>query len=112
MVPILSTDSLEDVSKLVLQLNGVLFTGGTEYFNSTSIYYNQVFNILDTMRKYHSDNPTKSIPLWATCLGFQAMVCATSKTGTYTHYNIILAHVFFNLFQLKSNRTINIERWI
>ena len=81
VVPILSTNSLEDVSKLVLQLNGVLFTGGTEYFNSTSIYYNQVFNILATLRKYHADNPTKSIPLWATCLGFQAMVCATSKSG-------------------------------
>eukprot|EP00483_Globobulimina_turgida_P006603 UN06613 len=81
VVPILSTDSIEDVSQLVLQLNGVLFTGGTEYFNSTSIYYNQVKNILDTMRKYTKKNPSKSIPLWATCLGFQALICATSKTG-------------------------------
>eukprot|EP01084_Bolivina_argentea_P309826 535955_1 len=96
VVPILSTDSIEDVSKLVLKLNGVLLTGGTEYFNSTSIYYNQVKNILNTMRQYNKANPTKSIPLWATCLGFQALVCATSKTGPtilkggYNAYNTAL----------------------
>ncbi len=64
VVPILVTESLEAVSKLVLQLNGVLFTGGTADFNSRSIYYNQVKNILNTMREYTKQNPTKSIPLW------------------------------------------------
>eukprot|EP01083_Nonionella_stella_P307119 1078338_1 len=81
VVPILITDSLESVSKLVLQLNGVFLTGGIELLHSTSIYYNQVFNILETLRKYHGENPLKSIPLWGTCLGFQAMIVATSKTG-------------------------------
>ena len=95
VVPILSTDSLENVSKLVLTLNGVLFTGGTEYFNSSSIYYNQVINILNTMRTYNKNNPTKSIPLWATCLGFQAMICAISKTG----YFYILALCIYNLLK-------------
>jgi len=97
VVPIFVTDSAEEVSELVLQLNGVLFTGGTEYFNSTSTYYSQVKNILSTLRRFHAENPSKSIPLWGTCLGFQAIVCAVSKTGPsilgggYDVYNTPLA---------------------
>eukprot|EP01084_Bolivina_argentea_P243284 407886_1 len=64
VVPILSIDSLQDVSNTLLQLNGILFTGGTEYFNADSIYYNQVQNILNTLRQYHVHNPTNTIPLW------------------------------------------------
>ena len=79
VVPILSTDSAEDVSKLVLQLNGVLFTGGTEYFNSSSVYYSQVKNILDTLRQYHAENPAKSIPLWF-------VVCFSNVIFVYTVY--------------------------
>eukprot|EP01084_Bolivina_argentea_P230902 389531_1 len=82
VVPILITDSLESVSKLVLQLNGVFLTGGIELLHSTSIYYNQVLNILHTLRKYHTENALiKSIPLWGTCLGFQAMVEAIAKAS-------------------------------
>eukprot|EP01084_Bolivina_argentea_P230903 389532_1 len=81
VVPIVVTDNFQSVSELVLQLNGILFTGGTEYFDSTSIYYNQVLNILHTLRKYHTENALKSIPLWGTCLGFQAMVEAIAKAS-------------------------------
>lgn len=62
------------VRTLLSQLNGVLFTGGAASFNiTTSIYFQQVANIMDYLLEYSNTNKDKAIPLWATCLGFEAM---------------------------------------
>ena len=86
VVPIRSDADHNEVRSLLSTLNGVVFTGGSAILNkTTSLYYKQVFNILSYLREYHdkySNSKTqKAIPLWATCLGFEALVCATSQTG-------------------------------
>eukprot|EP01084_Bolivina_argentea_P055254 101304_1 len=75
VVPIQADQSAQKVRNLLSQLNGVLFTGGAASFDiSTSIYFQQVVNIMDYLLQYSNKNKGgKSIPLWATCLGFEAI---------------------------------------
>ena len=85
VVPLLSDADHNDVQKLLSTLNGVLFTGGAATLNSSvSFYYSQVNNILNYLRKYSTSSSSKekkAIPLWATCLGFESLLTATSKAG-------------------------------
>ena len=80
VVPILADDSFENVRSLLHDLNGVLITGGSADFDSTSIWWNQLNNILDTLRQFVADHssPSRAIPLWATCLGFEGIQCVTA----------------------------------
>eukprot|EP01083_Nonionella_stella_P160721 525639_1 len=74
VVPIQSDMAHDKVRNLLSQLNGVLFTGGGASFNiSTSIYFQQVANIMHYLLQFSSTNQGKAIPLWATCLGFEAI---------------------------------------
>ncbi|ETO15722.1 hypothetical protein RFI_21642 [Reticulomyxa filosa] len=71
----------KDTQSLLSTLNGVLFTGGSAYFNNDpgNFYWPQVLNILSYLREFHRANPQVAIPLWGTCLGFEAIICATAK---------------------------------
>ena len=75
VVPIYYNDELSQVQKLLSQLNGVLFTGGGGGYDPTEPYFIQFNNILDYLQKYAIENKHKSqsIPVWATCLGFEAI---------------------------------------
>ena len=78
--PLLADDKFENVQKLLSQLNGVLFTGGTGHMAQGNIWWDQLNNIMSYLIKYHNESPSKSqaIPLWSTCLGFQAMLSWTA----------------------------------
>ena len=84
VVPLLADADHEYIKKLLPKLNGVLFTGGSAEFNiSVSFYYSQVINIIDYLRKYNKESgETEAIPLWTTCLGFEALLTAVAKGGT------------------------------
>eukprot|EP01083_Nonionella_stella_P077489 211649_1 len=74
VVPLFADDSFENIRELLSQLNGVLFTGGTAYLQDGNIWWEQFKNIMSYLVEFHHDNPTQSIPVWGTCLGFQALV--------------------------------------
>ena len=82
VVPILADDSFENVESLIQEVNGVLITGGSADFNSKSIWWNQLNNILDALRRFVDDHlsPFEAVPLWATCLGFEGIQTATAGT--------------------------------
>jgi hypothetical protein len=80
VVPLRVDQNFGAVRQLLSQLNGVLFTGGTGNFASNSPYWTQVENVLGYLRQFQASTK-KAIPLWSTCLGFQAVTCATAKEG-------------------------------
>ena len=79
-VPIYYDSPFNEVQKLLPQLNGILFTGGGGGYDPTDPYFIQFNNILDYLQKYAIDNKhnSKSIPVWATCLGFEAICSRTA----------------------------------
>ena len=81
IIPIQSDDSFENINKLLPKLNGVLITGGAASFELDSFWYKNLNNILNQLRLFNKNNQNKqSIPLWATCLGFEAIQCLTAET--------------------------------
>ena len=81
IIPLQSDDSLENINKILPKLNGVLITGGAANFDLNSFWYNQLNNILNNLRLFNKQQSNKkSIPLWATCLGFEAVQCLTAQS--------------------------------
>ena len=81
IIPIQSDDSIENINKLLPKLNGVLSTGGAASFTMDSSWYKNLANILSQLRLFNKNNQNKqAIPLWATCLSFQAVQCLTAGT--------------------------------
>ena len=81
VIPIMSDAKHEEVRDLLGMINGIVFPGGAAFLFGPSKYWYQIHNILDYLREFHDDNPTQSIPIWSTCMGFEAMVCATAQAG-------------------------------
>mmetsp|Transcript_1047 Transcript_1047/g.1398 ORF Transcript_1047/g.1398 Transcript_1047/m.1398 type:complete len:329 (-) Transcript_1047:24-1010(-) len=77
VVPILPDYTTTQLNELLMQLNGVLFTGGSASFSSGNIWWDQLNNILIQLREFNNKY-NKAIPLWATCLGFQGLISATA----------------------------------
>ncbi|ETO15037.1 peptidase C26 family protein, partial [Reticulomyxa filosa] len=82
VIPLLSDMSDDMITSVMSQLNGILFTGGVASFSNNNNngtinwYWTQVTRIMEYLRK------NKDIPLWGTCLGMEAMICATAMNGT------------------------------
>ena len=72
VIPIPLSMSEPDVYSLIDSLNGVLFTGGAADFTESEPYWRHVNWILDYLRKIAT--PVSAVPLWATCLGFEALL--------------------------------------
>jgi len=103
VIPILSDSSHNSVKILLSKLNGVLFTGGDATFNSSYYYWNQILNIVSYLREYNHHNIDQAIPLWGTCLGLEAISCATAQNGT----NEMGLNVTSNYIALPLNFTSN-----
>ena len=74
VVPIEADLDHHKARTLLSQLNGVLFTGGSASLNlSSSVYFEQVANILQYLLQFSDSRPGQAIPLWATCLGHEAV---------------------------------------
>eukprot|EP01084_Bolivina_argentea_P162405 282646_1 len=81
VIPIMSDAKHEEVRHLLSIVNGIVFPGGAAFLYGPSEYWYQIHNILKYLREWHDDNPGQAIPIWSTCMGFEAMVCATSQAG-------------------------------
>ena len=79
VIPIFADETQDSLDTKLSQINGILLTGGTEDLINHLPYYSTIEYMLSYLRRFNKKHDsTQSIPLWATCLGFQAMVCATS----------------------------------
>lgn len=66
VIPLIGDDSFDNINAILPKLNGVLITGGAAGDTSSSFWWTQLNNILDTLRKFRDDNNSKqAIPLWA-----------------------------------------------
>ncbi|KAJ4458932.1 putative Gamma-glutamyl hydrolase A [Paratrimastix pyriformis] len=81
VAPIKYTDSFETITNLFSSLNGVLFTGGGDELNGTYFAVEQLLFklVLD------ANNRGEHVPLWGTCLGFEAisMIVAGGDIRTF-----------------------------
>ena len=96
--PLLSDMNNDKMLHILSQLNGILLTGGDAPFTQTDFYWKQILNILSFLRKYDKENINNAIPVWGTCLGFEALICETAKDGVnFMNKNITANYVALNL---------------
>eukprot|EP01084_Bolivina_argentea_P189508 325883_1 len=113
VVPIYYDDDFSNIEKLLPQLNGVLFTGGGGGYVPTDPYFIQFNNILDFLQKYAIENKKKSqsIPVWATCLGFEAICARTAHNynTTLTSFNAsdMMCSIDYNEYGMNESRIFN-----
>eukprot|EP00490_Sorites_sp_Unknown_P029793 CAMPEP_0114669562 /NCGR_PEP_ID=MMETSP0191-20121206/38257_1 /TAXON_ID=126664 /ORGANISM="Sorites sp." /LENGTH=91 /DNA_ID=CAMNT_0001925479 /DNA_START=1 /DNA_END=273 /DNA_ORIENTATION=+ len=69
-----------ELKDILLQLNGVLFTGGAAPTDPRSSYEKAVINVLNIVREFHENNPEYSIPIWGTCDGFENIMTGIADT--------------------------------
>ena len=77
VIPLFYDDKWSNIQTLLTQINGILFTGGGGSYNPNNPYFIQFNKILDYLQNFAQQNKNKniSIPVWATCLGFEGL-CA------------------------------------
>eukprot|EP01083_Nonionella_stella_P092926 260264_1 len=91
VIPLIADDSYQTIAQLIPQLNGILITGGAAYDNSSSFWWNQLNNILDTVRKFRDESHyTQAIPLWATCLGFEGIQQVIAGTTSIKQQRVVM----------------------
>lgn len=94
VVPIPYNATAEQVIQLFSQLNGVLFTGGDADLSNGSPFFEQVKFIFGLV--FAMNQAGTYLPLWGTCLGFEAIVCACSGdpsilSGNFDSWNYPVA---------------------
>lgn len=72
VVPIMADSSPSIIQALLPQLNGVVITGGSQPFTDGNLWWDSLQIILIHLRDYATKE--HAIPLWFTCLGFEAVV--------------------------------------
>ena len=76
VIPLFYHYSEAQLENVLSQLNGVFFTGGSEKLDLNYSWMSNVYFILEYAKKQNREgNP---YPIWGTCLGFQAVMYATS----------------------------------
>jgi len=80
VIPIFPDMTYNELQDILLQLNGVLFTGGAAPTDPRSSYEKAVINVLNIVREFHENNPEYSIPIWGTCDGFENIMTGIADT--------------------------------
>jgi gamma-glutamyl hydrolase len=78
IVPIHSWLNENELDEILNKVNGVLFQGGSASLDFNAPYYKiseKIFNKVIEMKNIYN----KDLPLWATCLGFEALNIIVSK---------------------------------
>lgn len=84
VVPIPYDIPKDELRELLFSINGVLFPGGgTNLANTPYLQLQRDITEFSIERFRQNDY----FPIWATCLGFEAIVIVTSKTGYSLMYN-------------------------
>ena len=78
VVPVLDSLSQDELNRTLHSLNGMLIPGGAQYFPD-SIFYKASKYIYDWTTEHN--NKGLYFPLWGTCLGFEAILYAESKSN-------------------------------
>lgn len=76
VVPLFYTSTKEELARLLPQINGVLFPGGEMPIDVTNHWTSNIAFILDWATK--ENNKGNVFPIWATCLGYEAVAVITS----------------------------------
>jgi anthranilate/para-aminobenzoate synthase component II len=87
VIPILFFSDLQEILHLMDSLDGFVLTGGSESFYSyeglPSVYLNTVNHILQKAKDINDNG--RQFPIWATCLGFEALLVAESGETLKRH---------------------------
>lgn len=87
-------------------LNGLLFTGGatsfykkTKYGNKKTDYLRKIKKIVNLIKKINKEE--REFPLWATCLGFEALIITESnfklkRSQIHNHDKVIVPINIYN----------------
>ena len=76
VVPVFYTNTEQQLAALLPQLNGMLFPGGEMPIDIKNTWTSNIAFILNWAMK--ENDKSKVFPIWATCLGYEAIAVITS----------------------------------